>query len=105
MLDAASVACLDVTAADMLDQAAEDLRSRGVALLVARDIGEVRDVLRHTEDGQELQLVYRSVQAAVDAAERGSSCRRGIPCHSPRSGGRPGEIANRRSPHAGGGGA
>jgi sulfate permease, SulP family len=70
VLDAASVAFLDVTAAEMLSQAAEDLHARGVELLVARDIGEVRDVLRDTGDEHELALVYRTVQAAVDAAQR-----------------------------------
>ncbi len=70
MLDAASVAFLDVTAAEMLSQAAEDLHARGVELLVARDIGEVRDVLRDTCDEHELARVYRTVQAAVDAAQR-----------------------------------
>jgi sulfate permease, SulP family len=72
VLDAATVAFLDVTAAEMLAQAAEDLRGRGVALLVARDIGEVRDVLRHTHDDHDLVHVYRTVQAAVDAAQRQS---------------------------------
>ncbi len=70
MLDAGSIAFIDVTAAEMLGQADEALASRGVELLLARDIGTVRDVLRRAGDDQQLETVYPSVQDAVDAARR-----------------------------------
>jgi sulfate permease, SulP family len=70
VLDAGTVAFLDVTAAEMLGQAAEELRAHGVELLLARDIGAVRDVLRRSGAQPEFQRVYPSVQAAIDAAER-----------------------------------
>ncbi len=59
---------VDVTAAKMLDELAGDLRRRGVALLVARDVGQVRDLLGHAAADPALQHVYPSVQAAVEAA-------------------------------------
>ena len=70
VLDAGSIAFIDVTAAEMLGQADEALASRGVELLLARDIGTVRDVLRRAGDDQQLETVYPSVQDAVDAARR-----------------------------------
>ncbi len=45
ILDAETIAFVDVTAAQMLDQLAGDLRRRGVRLMIARDVGLVRDVL------------------------------------------------------------
>jgi SulP family sulfate permease len=52
----------------LLDTLAGDLRRRGVALLVARDVGQVRDVRGHESDDPALHHVYPTVQAAVDAA-------------------------------------
>jgi len=68
VLDAASVPVIDVTAVEMLDQVAGDLEAVGVRMLLARDIGEVRDVLRRAGATAELERVYPSVQAAVEAA-------------------------------------
>lgn len=70
VIDAASIADLDVTAAEMLDQLADTLENDGVELLLARDIGSVRDVLRETGADEGLDRVYPSVRAAVEAAER-----------------------------------
>ena len=53
---------------EMLDELADDLRRDGVRLLVARDVGQVRDVLGRAADDPALQRVYPSVQAAVEAA-------------------------------------
>jgi SulP family sulfate permease len=71
VLDASSVPFLDVTAAEMLGQTADELHTRGVELLLARDIGVVRDVLRRAEAVGEHHQVYPSVQAAIDAQSRG----------------------------------
>ncbi len=70
VLDAETIPFVDVTAAKMLDELAGDLRRRGVTLLVARDIGEVRDILGEAASDPALQRVYPSVQAAVEAAQK-----------------------------------
>ncbi len=54
---------VDLTAATMLVETREDLAGRGVALVYARDVGQVRDVLR-TQDA-DAATVYPSVAAAV----------------------------------------
>ena len=46
ILDAETIPFVDVTAAEMLDRVAADLRREGVRLVIARDVGLVRDVLR-----------------------------------------------------------
>jgi anti-anti-sigma factor len=65
VLDGEDMPFLDVTAARMLDDLRDDLRRDGVELLLARDVGQVRDVLRTTGDRSH---VYPTVRAAVDAA-------------------------------------
>jgi SulP family sulfate permease len=55
----------------MLDQLDRDLERRGVCLLLARDIGQVRDVVRRASDDPDLARVFPTVQDAVDAAQRG----------------------------------
>ena len=42
--------------------------SRGTRLLVARDVGQVRDVLRRAEVSEIVVDVYPTVDAAVEAA-------------------------------------
>ena len=76
VLDAETIPFVDVTAAKMLDELAGDLRRRGVRLLIARDVGQVRDVLGHAAADPSLQHVYPSVQAAVDAATAPAQTRR-----------------------------
>ena len=49
VLDAETSPSIDVTGAQMLAELANNLRSRGTRLLVARDVGQVRDVLRRVE--------------------------------------------------------
>ena len=63
VIDAETIAFVDVTAADMLRQVSDELAERGVKLLVAHDIGQVRDVLRD-EDGR----LYPTVEDAVRQA-------------------------------------
>jgi sulfate permease, SulP family len=63
VLDAETVPYIDVTAAQALVQLRGDLERDGVRLLLARDVGQVRDVLRR--EGHE-QAVFPSVQSAVD---------------------------------------
>jgi len=56
-----------VTAAEMLDRVADDLRRRDVELVLARDVGLVRDVLERVGSDSALHQVYPSVRAAVIA--------------------------------------
>jgi sulfate permease, SulP family len=66
VLDAETVPFIDVTATEALVRLEADLKRSGIELRVARDIGQVRDVLR-TSGAPELAMVYRSVDDAVSA--------------------------------------
>jgi SulP family sulfate permease len=72
VLDAETIPFVDVTSARMLAALEEQLREQGVRLLIARDVGQVRDVLRSATDDPALTHVYPSVRAAVEAAQRAS---------------------------------
>lgn len=67
VLDGESSPFIDVTAAGMLDQLSRELAARGVRLYFARNIGQVRDVLHHTDNGSGL-VIYRNIDAAIAAA-------------------------------------
>lgn len=68
VIDAENVPFIDVTAVRVLDRLAEELEHDGVRLLIARDVGQVRDVIHEAGADEGLQRVYRSVGAAVEAA-------------------------------------
>ncbi|WP_432119610.1 SulP family inorganic anion transporter [Streptomyces sp. bgisy032] len=72
VLDAETVSFVDVGAVRMLDALARDLGSRGVRLLLARDVGQVRDVLGAADAEDQLRRVYPTVRAAVEAARTGT---------------------------------
>ena len=65
VLDAQTVPYVDVTAAEMLLQLRGDLDRDGVRLVMARDIGQVRDVLRR-EGVTDATVVYATVEDAVN---------------------------------------
>jgi MFS superfamily sulfate permease-like transporter len=67
VLDAESIAFVDVTAVRMLEELAVDLRAGGVQLALAHDIGQVRDMLNRGIRDEGAINVYRSVQDAVEA--------------------------------------
>jgi SulP family sulfate permease len=67
VLDGEATPFIDVTAAATLDQLTRELAARGVRLYFAREIGQVRDVLHHTDNGSVL-VIYPDVDAAVTAA-------------------------------------
>ena len=67
MLDAESIPFIDVTASRMLADLTDELHDRDVRLLIAREIGQVLDVVRHVVATSALTNVYPTVQAAVDA--------------------------------------
>jgi sulfate permease, SulP family len=72
VLDAETIPLIDVTAAQMLATLAEDLAQREVRLLLARDIGQVRDILRSVIENTAITHFYPTVQAAVAAAQTGT---------------------------------
>jgi sulfate permease, SulP family len=67
VLDAETAPYIDVSAARMLVQLTADLRRSGVELVVARDVGQVRDVLRRAETEATLPRAYPTVRDAVEA--------------------------------------
>jgi sulfate permease, SulP family len=70
VLDAQTIPFVDVTAARMLAQLGGDLEREDVRLVLARDIGQVRDVLRRAE-GERLPLsAYPTVREAIEALTR-----------------------------------
>ena len=78
IIDAETIPLIDVTAARMLAELVDELRQREVRLLIARDIGQVRDVLSRTTESSGLTQVYPTIQAAVNAAhDSGSRISRG----------------------------
>jgi high affinity sulfate transporter 1 len=68
VLDAETMPFVDATAAAMLLEARDELRRRGVALLIARDVAAVRDLLRRAGADPGLIEVHPTVQDAVEAA-------------------------------------
>jgi anti-anti-sigma factor len=68
VLDGETMPYVDVTAAKMLVELSEDLERDGVRLYVAREIGQVRDVLRSADDAKHLARVFPTVDEAVQAA-------------------------------------
>ena len=72
VLDAETIPFIDVTGAQMLAELRTQLGAEGVTLVIARDIGQVRDVLRHTGEATSTEQVYPTLDTAVDAV-RGSA--------------------------------
>jgi sulfate permease, SulP family len=66
VLDAETIPAIDLTAAHMLIELGHDLQHRGKRLVLARQVGQVRDILT-TEQRSTAIEIYPSVQAAVDA--------------------------------------
>ena len=66
VIDAETMPYIDVTAAETLARVRDDLTRNGVRLLVARDIGQVRDVLGRV--GAEDGAVFPTVEDAVSRA-------------------------------------
>jgi sulfate permease, SulP family len=70
VIDSENIPFVDVSAVEMLDQLDRKLQGSGVRLLLARDTGQVRDVVRLATEQPTLARVYPTVQEAVDAAQR-----------------------------------
>ena len=68
VVDAETIPFIDVTAATMLAELTDDLERAGVRLVLAHEIGQVRDILR-TATAKEANAVFPTVRAAVAAVE------------------------------------
>jgi sulfate permease, SulP family len=68
VLDAETTPSIDLTGAQMLADLADNLGGRGTRLLMARDVGQVRDVLQQAEVSEIVVGVHPTVDAAVQAA-------------------------------------
>jgi sulfate permease, SulP family len=66
VIDAETVPSIDVTAGSMLIELGHDLERQGKRLVIAREVGQIRDILAK-EGGPKMQIeIYPSVRAAVD---------------------------------------
>ncbi len=65
VLDLESVPVIDLTAARMLADLREEIIGLGLRLAIARDIGQVRDLLEHGGATDLLDEVFPTVDAAV----------------------------------------
>lgn len=78
VLDGRSTPSIDVTAAGMLVQLRSDIQRLGAELVLAEDIGQVRDVLATAEPHGE-PPVYPTIEAALSAPQRPRSPGTGEP--------------------------
>ncbi len=68
ILDAETTPFVDVSAARVLADTRDELEERGVRLLIARNVGQVRDMLRATiGEDSDLAASYPTVEAAIRA--------------------------------------
>ena len=67
VIDAETVPYIDVTAVRMLSSLSEELAERGVRLVLARDVGQIRDVLKKAGATEALKRLFPTVEAAVQA--------------------------------------
>jgi len=71
VLDCQTTPSVDVTAARMLNQLAADLGKRGVRLVLAGEIGQVRDMIAAVAGHGQAPEYHRTVAEAVTAARAG----------------------------------
>jgi MFS superfamily sulfate permease-like transporter len=69
VIDAETIPTIDVTAGHMLIEVGHDLRAQGKRLVLAREIGQVREAIDRTDPGSGPPLLenYPTVRAAVAA--------------------------------------
>jgi hypothetical protein len=82
VLDAETIPAIDVTGATMLIALRARLSERDIRLLVAKSIGQVRDVVTTAEPGADVPGRYDTVDAAVAAARTRAT---GQADHPPRT--------------------
>lgn len=67
VLDAETIPFVDISAVNVLARVSEELAASGVRLVLAHDIGQVRDLFRVAGAQRLVDDVFPTVQAAVDA--------------------------------------
>ena len=67
VVDAETTPFVDVSAARMLVAAHDELRARDVPLVLARAVGQVRDVIGCVTDERDLLAPYPTIAEAVEA--------------------------------------
>ena len=65
VIDAETVPFIDVTAAQVLDRVARELGADGVRVVIARNVGQVRDVIHAAPGDSILDASYPTVDQAV----------------------------------------
>ena len=83
VLDCETMPYLDVTAARMLSQLTADLQQHGVRLVLAGEIGQVRDMVAAVSDHDGAPEYHRTVQEAVNAATNGPCRCATVPTDTP----------------------
>jgi MFS superfamily sulfate permease-like transporter len=68
VIDAENIPAIDVTAVEMVVDLDDELAARGVQLLIARDIGQVRDVIEAAGGARLVDHFHPTVRDAVTAA-------------------------------------
>ncbi|WP_235734538.1 SulP family inorganic anion transporter [Nocardioides alcanivorans] len=71
VMDGATTPSVDVTAAGMLDQLSVDLQRMGADLVLAGNIGQVRDVLAEAGETDGIRI-FSSIERALASLEQGS---------------------------------
>jgi len=69
VLDCETMPFVDVAAARMLNQLAADLQRQGVRLVLAGEIGQVRDMIAAVSGNDQTPEYHRTVHDAVHAAQ------------------------------------
>ncbi|MET0771491.1 MAG: SulP family inorganic anion transporter [Candidatus Limnocylindrales bacterium] len=77
ILDLEATPSVDVSAVRMLAELREDLQARGSRLVLARDLGQVRDLMRHELGDRTVAEVYPTVAEAVAALVAGAQVAEG----------------------------
>ena len=73
VLDAQTVPSIDISAVRALDTLADDLERSGVRFAIARDVGQVRDVMAGTARPETVSRLFPTVRAAVAALGGGAA--------------------------------
>ncbi len=73
VLDAQTVPSIDISAVRALDTLADDLERSGVRFAIARDVGQVRDVMAETARPATVRRLFPTVRAAVAALGGGAA--------------------------------
>ncbi len=84
VLDCATMPYLDVTAARMLTQLTTDLPRHGMQLVLAGEIGQVRDMVAAVTGHGGAPEYHRTVQEAVNSARTGPAAASASDNHPPR---------------------